>query len=139
MQTDAEQDRQRPFVDMVVDECYAHLANGDIGRVALALQDGPSIIPVNYIVDGRSIVVRTAPYTQLAAHRSGPVAFEVDDIEPEFRRGWSVVVVGHAFPMEDADEMIALRAGGRLQPWAAGSRNLYIKIVPDKVTGRRIL
>ena len=139
MQTHPEQDRQRPLVDMDVDECYARLADGDIGRVAMALPDGPSIVPVNYILDGRSIVVRTAPYTQLAGHRNGPVAFEVDDIEPEFMRGWSVVVVGHAFPMEDAEEMIALRSGGRLKPWAAGSRNLYIKIVPDRVTGRRIL
>jgi len=139
MQTDTELDRRRPFVDMDVDECYRRLADGDIGRVAMALPDGPSIVPVNYILDGRSIVVRTAPYTQLAAHGNGTVAFEVDDIEPEFRRGWSVVVVGHAFAMEDADEMVALRAGGRLKPWAAGSRNLYLKIVPDRVTGRRIL
>jgi nitroimidazol reductase NimA-like FMN-containing flavoprotein (pyridoxamine 5'-phosphate oxidase superfamily) len=127
------------MVEMSVDECYARLKEMTVGRVAFDSGDGLTILPVNYILDGRSVVVRTAPYTQLAAHKSGPIAFEVDDLDPEFKRGWSVLFVGHAWPMEDVDELMELRAGRELEPWAPGPRNLFIKITPGRVTGRRIL
>jgi nitroimidazol reductase NimA-like FMN-containing flavoprotein (pyridoxamine 5'-phosphate oxidase superfamily) len=127
------------MVEMSVEECYARLGQTSVGRVAFDSPDGLNILPVNYIVDGRSIVVRTAPYTLLAAHKSGPIAFEVDDLEPHFKRGWSVLVVGHAWPMEDVDELIRLRSGRDLEAWAPGPRNLFINITPARVTGRRIL
>ncbi|MBA2560753.1 MAG: pyridoxamine 5'-phosphate oxidase family protein [Propionibacteriales bacterium] len=139
MQTQPAERRERPIVEMSVEECYARLSGTTVGRVAMATAEGLNIIPVNYIVDGRSVVVRTAPYTLLAAHKSGPIAFEVDDLDPDFERGWSVLMVGHASPMEDVDEMVALRAGERLRPWASGPRTLFITITPSRVTGRRII
>lgn len=50
------------------DECWARLGETGVGRVAMCTAEGPVILPVNYLVDAKSIVVRTAPYTQLAGH-----------------------------------------------------------------------
>jgi nitroimidazol reductase NimA-like FMN-containing flavoprotein (pyridoxamine 5'-phosphate oxidase superfamily) len=127
------------MVEMSVEECYTRLGQAVVGRVAFDSPEGLNILPVNYIVDGRSVVVRTAPYTLLADHKSGPIAFEVDDFEGDFKRGWSVLLVGHAWPMEDVDELIQLRSGRDLEPWAPGPRNLFINITPARVSGRRIL
>ena len=50
--------------------------------------------------------------------------------------GWSVLVRGRAELLEwdqlpDQDH--------RPEPWAAGSRNVYVVITAEKVTGRRVL
>ena len=41
----------------------------------------PQIFPVTYVVDGESIVFRTAAGTKLAATRDAEVAFEVDSYD----------------------------------------------------------
>jgi uncharacterized protein len=120
------------------DECFRRLATAKVGRVALCTEEGPTIIPVNFALDGETIVLRTTSYTLLADHAVGPMAFEVDDLEPAVMFGWSVLVVGHAMPIEDVDESSRLRASGILEAWAPGSRNLFIRITPKQVTGREI-
>lgn len=125
-------------VELSRTECFALLGETGVGRVAFSTASGPLIHPVNYLVDGETIVLRTSPYTQLGGHPFGLVAFEVDDLEREMRRGWSVVVVGRSAPVEDTDEAIDLRRGGRPEAWAAGHRNLFVRITPQQVTGRRI-
>ena len=124
--------------DLAADECYRRLDRTGVGRVAICTDDGPVILPVNYLVDGTSIVIRTAPYTSLAEHAVGQMAFEVDRLEPALQFGWSVLVVGQAMPVEDFELSSALKAEGRLQAWAPGPRNLFIRITPRKVTGRDI-
>lgn len=124
--------------DLGEQECWARLGETGIGRVAMCTDRGPLILPVNYLVDSGSVIVRTAPYTQLAAHLQETLAFEVDDFEPDLRRGWSVLVVGEARSMDDADELARMRPQQRLEPWAPGSRNLFIKITPRQVTGREL-
>jgi nitroimidazol reductase NimA-like FMN-containing flavoprotein (pyridoxamine 5'-phosphate oxidase superfamily) len=119
-------------------ECYRRLETVDVGRVAVCGDGGPTIIPVNYLVDDTTIILRTAPYTTLAEHALGPMAFEIDQLEPALRFGWSILVVGHAMPVEDVDESIMLRGSGRLTAWAPGARNLFIRLTPRRVTGREI-
>jgi nitroimidazol reductase NimA-like FMN-containing flavoprotein (pyridoxamine 5'-phosphate oxidase superfamily) len=124
--------------DLGEQECWARLGETGIGRVGMCTARGPIILPVNYLVDNGSVIVRTAAYTQLAAHRQEDLAFEVDDLEPDMRRGWSVLVVGAAEAIDDPDELAELRAPQRLEPWAPGSRNLFIRISPRQVTGRDV-
>lgn len=130
--------RDGRFRELSNEECYRRLEETGVGRVAMCTDDGPVIIPVNYLVDGESIVVRTAPYTLLAGLSVTPMAFEVDRLEPALKFGWSVLVVGHAMPVDDIDESTALQASGRLEAWAPGPRNLFIRITPRRVTGREI-
>ena len=110
-----------------------------IGRVGIA-DDGrrPIILPVNYAMDDDAIVFRTAEGSKLAAAVRGAfVAFEVDDVDVAWQEGWSVLVRGQAHEVTDADEIARLDALP-LHPWAAGSRDRFVRIRPDTVTGRRL-
>jgi nitroimidazol reductase NimA-like FMN-containing flavoprotein (pyridoxamine 5'-phosphate oxidase superfamily) len=118
-------------------ECLELLGATGIGRIAFSTATGPRIYPVNYLVADGCVVVRTSPYAQLGEHASGLVAFEADHLDAKLRRGWSVLVVGLSAPVEDADEAIRLHHTGQLEPWAPGQRNLFVRITPREITGRR--
>ncbi len=118
------------------EECWRRLAEHRIGRLAVEVGSQPDIFPVNYILEDRQIVVRTAEGTKLAAALMGQlVAFEIDEIDDDAREGWSVVVHGTAsesqtLPSVLHDEEL------ELEPWAKGAKNRYIHITPTRVTGR---
>jgi nitroimidazol reductase NimA-like FMN-containing flavoprotein (pyridoxamine 5'-phosphate oxidase superfamily) len=123
---------------MSQEECLALLGAASVGRVAFVGPSGPVIHPVNYLMDHDTIVVRTSPYTLFGGHASGQVAFEVDEIDAWLTRGWSVLVTGRCEPVDDPEEAIELRRQGRLEPWADGHRNMFVRITPREITGRRI-
>lgn len=127
-----------PLRELDAAECMALIGESGVGRLAFVGDDGPVIHPVNYIVDRATIVVRTSPYTLLAQHAAQAMAFEVDELEPALRLGWSVLVVGDASPVDDPDEAHALDESGRLLPWAGGQRRMFVRLTPAKITGRRI-
>lgn len=120
-------------------ECWLLLRHGHIGRLAVDVGGRPDIFPVNYVVDGESIVILTAPGSKLAgAVLGGTVAFEIDAADPLFHTGWSVVAKGRAELIEDLDGQ--LRAEELpLRPWGPGPKHDYLRIVVDSVSGRRIL
>jgi hypothetical protein len=64
------------------------------------------------------------------------VAFEIDQIDEPGRQGWSVLIQGPAHHVSGAERASAERAG--VEPWPAGERELFIRIIPQRVTGRRI-
>ena len=120
-------------------KCRDLLVGGIVGRVAVCSPDGPHIVPVNYAVLEDSIVFRTAPYTVLGQNAwHSKLAFEIDHLDYERHRGWSVVAVGRGEMVEGADELAAIRAQRDPQPWAAGSRALYVRLRWEKLTGRRL-
>jgi nitroimidazol reductase NimA-like FMN-containing flavoprotein (pyridoxamine 5'-phosphate oxidase superfamily) len=119
-------------------ECTERLGRQQVGRIAVCTRDGPVVIPVNYAMDGETVVIRTSSYSQLAAHAREQAAFEIDDIEPDMRRGWSVLVVGTAEPVEDVDGLVESGLVKTLTSWAPGSRDLFITITPRRVTGREV-
>ncbi len=120
------------------EECLTLLATASIGRLGFVGPSGVVIHPLNYIVDHESIVVRTSPHTMLGEHAAGQVAFEVDELDAWMTQGWSVLVTGQLAPIDDPEETIAIHRQGRLRPWADGQRNLYLRITPQQISGRRI-
>jgi len=130
--------RAEVFRELSGQECTTRLRRSTVGRVAVCTPDGPVIIPVNYVMDDETVVVRTAPYTMLAGHARGQVAFEIDELDHDMRRGWSVLVVGQGSPVEDSDEIAASHLVDRLTPWAPGLRNMFIRITPQRITGRQV-
>jgi nitroimidazol reductase NimA-like FMN-containing flavoprotein (pyridoxamine 5'-phosphate oxidase superfamily) len=125
--------------ELDVRECRELLAGGEVGRIALCTTAGPQIVPVSYVVDGASVVFRTTPYGVLGRHASrSRVAFEVDEIDRGSRVGWSVVATGRASIVEEAAEVALIRAFRDPTPWAEGSRVLYVRLVWDTITGRRV-
>ena len=65
------------------------------------------------------------------------VAFEIDEIDMPGRQGWSVLIQGPAHHVEGEAERAAAEQAG-VEPWPAGERELFLRIVPNRVTGRRI-
>lgn len=71
------------------------LAGRSLGRVALSRHALPTVVPVTYRLAGQNVVFEVcSPY--LAGVCDAVVAFEVDDVDPVTRSGWSVVAVGLA-------------------------------------------
>lgn len=64
-----------------------------VGRFGVTDTDGhPLIIPANYRLDGDTVVVRTGIGSVLADRAAGhKVAFQVDEIDPAWQEGWSVL------------------------------------------------
>lgn len=120
------------------DECMALLREKSLGRVAYTDHALPAITPINYVLDGDTVVFRTATGTRLAdGTRDAVVAFEVDETDEVTHEGWSVVVVGVASQITRAsDSLRALELS--LAPWAGGDRNHFVRITPSFVSGRRI-
>ncbi|SNS59645.1 Nitroimidazol reductase NimA, pyridoxamine 5'-phosphate oxidase superfamily [Geodermatophilus saharensis] len=127
--------------EIPVDECYRLLASSEIGRLAVNAEHHPLVFPVNYAMDGTTVVIRTSPGTKLAAADHANVTFEVDEIDRRTRSGWSVLVRGVAEevgPEHRADLVARTHATG-LQPWAPGEHGHWLRLIPTAVTGRRIV
>jgi nitroimidazol reductase NimA-like FMN-containing flavoprotein (pyridoxamine 5'-phosphate oxidase superfamily) len=127
-------------LDTLSDEdAWDRLATGGVGRVVFqASQRGPVALPVNFRVLDGAIVFRTAPETALdAAAGQDPVSFEVDQIDEAMSQGWSVLVTGRLEKVADAAELRRLMRSSS-KPWAGGKRDVVLRLVASKVSGRRI-
>jgi hypothetical protein len=119
-------------------ECFGLLEPGGVGRVGLMSAGGILILPVNYAIAAKTVVFRTAPDTLLAAQAHGPASFQADRIAEVSRAGWSVLVQGHAHVVTGEHEVRSLERETRLEPWAGGARDVWVRITPVRVTGRRL-
>jgi transcriptional regulator with XRE-family HTH domain len=119
-------------------QCYQLLAPRGIGRIAFTTASGLMVLPVNYVVTGGTVVIRTGAGSLIGGHGDGPVSFEADHFDLELGQGWSVLVRGEAHRVLQPGELRHLREDCDLQPWPAGEHDLYVRIVPNQVTGRRI-
>jgi hypothetical protein len=119
------------------DECWQLFNDAQVGRLAFAVAGEPEIFPVNFVVDGRALLFRTAEGTKLAGLTvSSRVAFEVDGYEPDSGEAWSVVLKGEA---ERLDHFPDIYAAEKLPifPWQASPKQWIVRVMPAKVTGRR--
>jgi hypothetical protein len=137
-------DREREAAEMQVltaDECYRLLATQQVGRLGVNAEHYPLILPVNYALDREVIVMRMAPGTKLAAADHANVAFEVDEIDQRTRSGWSVLVRGLAEEVTPAHraEVIARTHGTGLTTWAPGEHGHWVRLIPQAISGRRIV
>jgi transcriptional regulator with XRE-family HTH domain len=119
-------------------ECRRLLAPGGIGRIAFNTASGLMVLPVNYALIAGTIVVRTGAGSLIAGHGDDPVAFEADHLDEALGQGWNVLIRGHAHRVMQPGELQHLRQDCDLRPWPAGEHDLYVRIVPDRITGRRI-
>src|SRR6476619_1644716 len=123
------------------DECWRHLGKRVVGRIGFDLGHGPRIHPVNYRVDGTTVVLRTAEDSELARFielfsAGGLVACEVDEVDYEWHQGWSVMIEGQIARVDAPEERKRLHAVWP-RPWADGRRGLLARVTPVEVTGRR--
>ena len=116
-------------------DCIRLLRTASLGRIGITSGALPTILPVNFRVDGDRILFRTGVGTKLdAATRGAVVAFEADDIDPMYHSGWSVVVTGVARQVVDPDD----RAVHTTPRWAPGHDECLVEVSIDQVSGRRL-
>jgi len=129
---------QARWQELTKSECFALLSGQRLGRVAVVDDQGPAVFPVNFVLDRHMVVFRTDEGTKLdAAVRGSRVAFEIDGADEAARTGWSVLIRGEATEVTDPAELARLRKL-RVSPWAPGTKARYVRILPAKLTGRRI-
>lgn len=119
------------------DECADLLAQCSFGRVAWNEPEGPIVLPVNYAMDGHSIIFRTAIDTAMARQlHLGFASFQVDDHDDFTQSGWSVLARGMISCLDAAE---AVEKHDRVAPWAGGERRFMVRVTPMVLTGRRII
>jgi uncharacterized protein len=121
------------------DECWRLLEvhPAKVGRLGTG-GPSPDILPVNYVVDGRSVVFRTAAGKKLTAvDQRERVVFEVDEIDPGPAQGWSVVLRGFAEHVTDPAEIARLERLP-LRPWDRSPKTDYVRIAVQLVSGRQV-
>ena len=125
--------------DLGRDEALGLLDRVPIGRVAMTEKALPAIRVVNFALDQGDVVIASRPGSKLDALLGGAVvAFEADAYDAELCTGWTVVVVGRARVVNDADDERRLTA--RLRAWVPlddGSR--FVRIDTAMISGRRVV
>jgi nitroimidazol reductase NimA-like FMN-containing flavoprotein (pyridoxamine 5'-phosphate oxidase superfamily) len=128
----APQDRKLSF-----DQCWDLLAASVVGRLAIVVDGHPEIFPVNFVVERRSIVFRTAGGTKYwETARDSAAAFEIDGYDTANQEAWSVVARGSTALVDSEVEQAAADALG-LEPWEPGDKSHYVRLSPQVLTGRR--
>ncbi|MFI2297958.1 pyridoxamine 5'-phosphate oxidase family protein [Actinacidiphila glaucinigra] len=95
-------------------------------------------MPVNFLVDGRTVVYRTDSAGVAAVESGTNVAFEADYVDEGAGVGWSVLVTGSADTITDPATVKHLSRCPGARPWAGGVRELWIRVEPREVSGRAI-
>lgn len=131
--------RAPEFTELSRAECAELLSTHGVGRLAVPTALGPVIVPVNYSVVDDAIVFRTARGATPSLATGCLVAFEVDRIDDVFSQGWSVLARGYARTVTDIGEERRLAERVHSAPWAGGRRDMWVRIEPYSVTGRRIV
>lgn len=68
-------------------ECFDLIKREQIGRFVFQDGEGLAALPVNFGIAGRRIIFRTDAGSHLREVLDGPVAFEIDHVEPDSGRG----------------------------------------------------
>ena len=119
------------------DECWDLLAASVVGRLAIIVDGHPEIFPVNFVIERRSIMFRTAGGTKLwETARESAAAFEIDGYDAGTQEAWSVTARGTTSVVDSEVEQAAADALG-LEPWEPGEKSHYVRLTPQVLTGRR--
>ena len=131
---------QRRLTELDRGEALRLLGSVSVGRIVFTHRAMPAVRPVNHILDSTGIVIRShsgaAIISEADTARGAVVAYEADNINPNYLLGWSVVVTGIARLVRDPGELARYRQA--LLPWVDREMDQVIRIQPEVVTGFRL-
>lgn len=123
----------RDIVELSDAECWAHLRDSRVGRIAWTTTRGPVVVPVNLSVDGRLVRIRTSARSEMVAKVDAErVAVQVDDFDEVRRSGWSVLARGLAEVRYHAAD------GPDPDTWPTGPRPVLVVVAVDEISGRQV-
>ena len=120
------------------DACLTRLARGGVGRIAFVDDDSTvAILPVNFALHGDELLISTGQGSAIhrMAESGSAAAFEIDETDPNYHGGRSVLVRGVL--------QVVAREGdpggvGRPPAWGNRGADILVGLSVDQVTGRRI-
>lgn len=123
-------------ITVLSDEQSWDLISGvHLGRLVTVVDGHPEIFPVNFVVQRRTVLFRSAEGTKLfGAVMNDQVLFEADD--HNVTQGWSVIVRGTAEVLFGADDIRDAEQAG-LYSWIATQKLRFVRVTPTALTGRR--
>jgi nitroimidazol reductase NimA-like FMN-containing flavoprotein (pyridoxamine 5'-phosphate oxidase superfamily) len=122
--------------ELTPEECWDRFESEELGRLAYRLVDEVHIVPVNYVVDNRSLLIRTGAGNKLlAAALQSDVAFEIDWHDD--RDAWSVVARGRLRQLGE-DELRRIEDHAE-RSWVQTAKHDVVELQPEVVTGRRFV
>lgn len=120
--------------ELSTEECWTELEGEEFGRLGFHLADEVHIVPINYAVDDKTLLFRTAEGSKLlGVVMHGDVVFEIDHYTESEAR--SVIVRGTARLLEEDEAHRAENVP--LRPWVPTLKYNVVEITPTRVTGRR--
>lgn len=123
-----------PILNLDDEQSWKLIEGTKHGRLVVTVAGEPDIFPVNYVLSGRTLFIRTAPGNKLAELTINPrVLFETDGILSD--EAWSVVLRGTARVLEQSAEIAAAEALG-LKSWVPTLKDFYVEIEPTSLSGR---
>ena len=126
---------ENPVMVLSEDDSWELVAGVSMGRLVTRVGDVVDVVPINFVVDGGTLVFRTAPGAKLAGLTvNHSVVFEVDSFDEV--GGWSVVLRGTAHALETEAEVAAAEALP-LRPWVPTLKTVFVRIDVESVSGRQ--
>jgi len=124
--------------------CLELLSTARIGRLIYNSRYGPVALPSEYRVQDGSIVFRTYLFTFTEEDlRTGiadaeyQVVVEVDQVDPDAREAWVVLVRGTAHHVDTEAERESIGNIG-LESWVESEPEHFIRVIPVSIAGQRI-
>lgn len=126
-------DDENVITHLSVERCWELLRGDAFGRLAFRMGPEVHLVPLNYAVDGETLLFRTAGGDKLLGVTMHPeVVFEIDSVDEESAQ--SVIVRGLARRLEENEEHRADDVG--LRPWTATIKYNVVEITPTEISGR---
>jgi nitroimidazol reductase NimA-like FMN-containing flavoprotein (pyridoxamine 5'-phosphate oxidase superfamily) len=117
-------------------ECWDLLGTQGVGRVAYTEHALPKILPVNYSLVDRHLLLRLSAAGLARWLDRQVVAFEVDEVDRLWHGGWSVVVIGTARALTSVSD--ATRGLTVPASWAGPDHQALVTITVGDIQGRRL-
>lgn len=120
-----------PVLELTDEQSRKLLSNTRHGRIAFQWNDQLELFPVNYVLDGDRLIIRTAGGVKKDAFAAGvPVTFETDGVLAD--EAWSVIAYGTGELIEDA-------AHSGVTPWVPTMKDFYVAVNFTKLSGRHFI
>lgn len=125
-----------PMDILSAEQSWKLLSSVTLGRLVTCVEGYPEIFPVNFVVQHKTVLFRTAEFaTKLfTVVMNAHVVFEADD--HNVAEGWSVIVKGTAHVLNTSAEIEEAQRA-QLLPWTAGPKPRYVRVDPSEISGRR--
>ena len=125
---------QGPITVLEDNEAWNLLSSVALGRLVTSFGGQLEIFPVNFVVQNKTVLFRTAEGTKLfTTVMNEKVLFEADDHTTV--EGWSVVLRGTARMLSGAEEIRDAEDAG-LMPWVPTEKLRFVRVTPSEISAR---